>query len=111
MNSWGLCRLQLEVPTWTDVVVSPYLDRPDSGRIAQGLPVIAYWHDRDMAVGGPEWAPDCLAAWRDAGARRAWSFARLARAYSVPIEAALVDGDVVVRSGPVDGVVIERPPV
>jgi hypothetical protein len=40
-----------------------------------------------------------LRGWRDCGARRAMSFADLAAAYR-PIDAALVDGDVVVRSAP-----------
>jgi hypothetical protein len=108
MNSWGLCRLQLEVPTWTHLVTAPYLDEPDAAHIAPGFPVVGYWHDRDMAVHGPTWAPGWLDAWRDAGATRAWSFARLARAYATPIDAALVDGEVVIRSAPSDGVLIER---
>ena len=108
MSSWGLCRLQLEVPTWTHLVTSPYLDEADPDRFADGLPVVGYWHDRDMAVHGAEWAPAWLDAWRDAGATRAWSFARLARAYGTPIDAALVDGEVVIRSAPGDGVLIEH---
>lgn len=108
LSSWGLCRLQLDVPTWTHHINAPYLDEPPAEQFAEGLPVVGYWHDRDMAVHGPAWAPEWLGAWRDAGATRAWSFARLARAYAKPVDAALVDGEVVVRSAPPDGVLIER---
>jgi hypothetical protein len=108
LSSWGLCRLQLEVPTWTHLVVSPYLDEPDPTPFADDLPVVGYWHDRDMAENGPAWAPAWLEAWRDAGATRAWSFARLARAYATPIDAALVDDEVVIRSAPEDGVIVDR---
>jgi hypothetical protein len=108
MSSWGLCRLQLDVPTWTHLVESPYLDEPAGDAFAAGVPVVGYWHDRDMAVYGPEWAPRWLEAWRDGGATRAWSFSRLARAYASPIDAALVNGEVVVRAAPADGVLIDR---
>ncbi|HVE62409.1 MAG TPA: hypothetical protein VNB94_01215 [Mycobacteriales bacterium] len=100
MNSWGLCRLQLPVPTWTRGVGSPYLDKAHPAHLDEGLPAVGYWHDRDMALHGPAWAPQQLAAWRDCGATRLWSFDRLAGAYRTEIDAALVDGEVVVRSAP-----------
>lgn len=99
-NSWGLCRLDAPVPTWTVGVGSPYLDQPDPGWFHAGLPVVGYWHDRDMALQGPRWAPDCLDAWRDCGARRFVAFADLARAYATEVDAALVDGEVRVARGP-----------
>jgi hypothetical protein len=80
-NSWGLCRLQLPVPTWTRHVGSPYLDQPTTEPLQSGVPTVGYWHDRDMAVHGPDWAPRRLAAWREAGATRLWSFSQLAHAY------------------------------
>ena len=109
LSSWGLCHLQAAVPTWTTHVVAPYLDSPGDARFADGVPVVAYWHDREMSVHGPAWAPTWIEAWRDAGATRAWSFAQLARALETPIDAALVDGDIVVRSGPPVDLLIERP--
>lgn len=98
-NSWAVCFLQGPMPVWTLGVGSPYLDEPGPDWFSDGLPQVGYWHDRDMVVNGPGWVADRLAAWRDCGARRAWSFADLARAH-VGIDAALVDGDVVVRSAP-----------
>jgi hypothetical protein len=98
--SWSICRLTDPVPTWCAGVGSPYLDEADPGWFDAGLPVVGYWHDRDMAVGGPRWAPDLLQAWRECGARRAWAFADLARAYATPVDAVLVDGEPVVRSAP-----------
>ncbi|MGZ6792638.1 MAG: hypothetical protein ACXVFV_06765, partial [Mycobacteriales bacterium] len=75
------------------------LDQADPSWFADCLPQVGYWHDRDMAVHGPGWVPEQLAAWRDCGATRAMSFADLATAYA-GIDAALVDGEVVVRSAP-----------
>jgi hypothetical protein len=98
-NSWGVCFLDRAVPTWTTGVGSPYLDQADPSWFADGLPQIGYWHDRDMALHGPRWVGKQLEGWRDCGATRAWSFADLARAYG-PIDAALIDGEVVVRSAP-----------
>ncbi|MEY2449110.1 MAG: hypothetical protein QOH79_2586 [Acidimicrobiaceae bacterium] len=108
-NSWGLCHLQAAVPTWTSAIVSPYLDQPESDRVAAGLPVIAYWHDRDMAVHGPRWAPEWLEGWRTAGATRAWSFRQLAEVFRTPIDAALVGDDVVIGARPTVPLLIERP--
>lgn len=99
-NSWGICRLDLRVPAWSTEVGSPYLDRPEAAWFRPGLPVVGYWHDRDMAVHGPSWAPEHLSGWRDCGARRIVAFADLARAYATAVDAALVDGEVVVRHGP-----------
>jgi hypothetical protein len=98
-NSWGLCFLDRQVPTWSQGIGSPYLDQPDPSWFADCLPQIGYWHDRDMAIHGPRWVADQLDAWRACGAARAMSFADVAAAYT-PIDAALVDGDVVIRSAP-----------
>jgi hypothetical protein len=99
LNSWGICFLDRAVPTWSSGIGSPYLDEADPSWFADCLPQIGYWHDRDMAVHGARWVGDQLDAWRDCGAKRAISFADLAAAYA-PIDAALVDGEVVVRSAP-----------
>jgi hypothetical protein len=90
------------VPTWTAGVGSPYLDQPDRRWADSGLPVVGYWHDRDMALEGPRWVPDRLSAWRDSGIRRLVAFADLAAAYGTEVDAALVDGEVVVRRAPRD---------
>jgi hypothetical protein len=100
LNSWGLCRLQLPVPTWTRGVGSPYLDEADPSFLAEGLPAVGYWHDRDMAIHGASWAPTWLDAWRDCGARHLWSFDRLATAYATEVDAVLEGGEVHVRGGP-----------
>jgi hypothetical protein len=107
-TSWGVCRLTAEVPTWSRGIGSPYLDEVSPGWFESGLPVVGYWHDRDMAVSGPGWAPGLLSDWRDAGARRAWAFADLARAYRTPIDAELQAGRVTVRSGPDVPLLVEQ---
>jgi hypothetical protein len=107
-SSWSVCRLRANVPTWTHGVGSPYLDEVDGSWFENGLPVVGYWHERDMALGGPRWAPDLIAAWREAGARRAWAFADLARAYATPVDAVLESGRVVVRSAPDVPLIVER---
>lgn len=99
-NSWGICRLDPPVPTWSAGVGSPYLDEADPHWCSRDVPVVGYWHDRDMAVSGPSWVPDQLAAWRDCGISRFAAFADLAEAYATEIDAALVDGEVVVRRAP-----------
>ena len=93
-TSWGVCRLDLPAPAWSRGIGSPYLDEVDAGWFDAGLPVVGYWHDRDMAVHG-----------RALGARAARGLARRRRAARVgvrrprarlptPIEAVLVDGQV-----------------
>jgi hypothetical protein len=99
LNSWGLCFLDRDVPTWTTGIGSPYLDEPDASWFADSLPQVGYWHDRDMAINGPGWVTEQLGRWRDCGARRAIAFADLVAAYG-PIDAALIDDEVVVRSAP-----------
>lgn len=98
-NSWGVCRLDAPAPAWSRGVGSPYLDEADPGWFDAGLPVVGYWHDRDMALHGPGWCTEHLGRWRDAGARRAWAFADLARAYE-PVVAYLRGGEVEVVRAP-----------
>jgi hypothetical protein len=107
-TSWGLCRLDLAVPTWSVTIASPYLDEADPSWLAPGLPAIGYWHDRDMVVHGPAWVGEQLDAWRDCGATRAWAFSDLLRAYQPVIDAALVDGHVAVRRAPSVPLIVER---
>ena len=107
-TSWGVCRLQLDVPVWSCGIGSPYLDEAEPSWLAAGLPAVGYFHDRDMAVHGPGWVGAQLDAWRDCGATRAWAFADLARAYRTPIDAVLDGGEVVVRHAPDVPLLIER---
>jgi hypothetical protein len=81
-NSWEVCRLQLQRPVWSTGIGAPYLDRPDTRHFENQLPTVLYWHDRDMALGGPDWAPRHLDAWRECGARRAIAFADLVNLYT-----------------------------
>jgi hypothetical protein len=107
-TSWGVCRLDLAVPTWSVGIASPYLDEPDPSWLARGFPTVGYWHDRDMAVHGPAWVGEQLDAWRDCGATRAWAFSDLLRAYQPTIDAALVDGHVALRRAPSVPLIVER---
>jgi hypothetical protein len=109
-TSWGVCRLRLEVPVWSVGIGSPYLDEASATWFADGLPTIGYWHDRDMAVHGPQWVGEQIEAWRDCGARRALAFADLAAAYRTPIDAVLVHGDVKVASRPPVPLLVELRP-
>lgn len=102
LNSWGLCRLDLPVPTWTRHVGSPYLDEVDPSWAASDLPTVGYWHDRDMALHGATWCVDHLTGWRDAGMTRFWPFSRLAEIYANPVRATLGPRGVEIReTGPV----------
>ena len=108
LNSWEVCRLDLPgAPAWTTGEGSPYLDEADAAHLAEGLPTVGYWHDRDMALHGPAWAPAQLDRWRDVGVRRLWSFADLGRAWQ-GVDAVREDrGRVTVRQAPA-GVALRR---
>jgi hypothetical protein len=62
---------------WTQHVISPYLDEADSSWFDAGLPVVGYFHDRDLAVHGVSWFGKCLDRWQAAGARRFLDFREL----------------------------------
>jgi hypothetical protein len=55
---------------WVQHVCAPYLDQAESSWFDSGLPVVGYFHDRDIAEHGISWLASCLAAWVDAGATR-----------------------------------------
>jgi hypothetical protein len=99
-NSWSICRLDLAVPVWLGGVGSPYLDQEPDTWAGGPFPVVGYWHDRDMALRGAQWAPQLLRAWRDAGMTRFWSFAQLAAVYADPVDAVIENGEVSVRTAP-----------
>ena len=98
-NSWGICRLDTGTPVWSRGVGSPYLDEADRHWTQSDLPTVGYFHDRDLAVNEPDWVRTHLGNWRDCGVARIVAFADLAHAYE-PIDAALLDGEVVVASAP-----------
>jgi hypothetical protein len=65
---------------WCTHVCAPYLDEPDAAWFDAGLPVVGYFHDRDVAVEGSAWFARCLDGWQAAGARRLLDFRELSAA-------------------------------
>jgi hypothetical protein len=63
---------------WSTHVCAPYLDEPDARWFRSGLPVIGYFHDRDLVRDGVDWLAGWLDRWRQAGARRLIDFRELA---------------------------------
>ena len=55
---------------WSTHVCAPYLDAPCASWFDSELPVIGYFHDKEPALEGPQWAGRLLDAWMRAGARR-----------------------------------------
>jgi hypothetical protein len=55
---------------WAEQVCSPYLDEPERGWFAAGVPVVGYFHARDVAERGASWVSELLDRWSSAGARR-----------------------------------------
>jgi Polysaccharide deacetylase len=53
---------------WATHVCAPYLDRPDPAWFDCGLPVVATFHDFDVARHGVDWLAEHLDRWRAAGA-------------------------------------------
>jgi hypothetical protein len=69
---------------WAQHVCSPYLDEADDAWFAAGLPVIGYFHDRDLAIHGVDWFGRCLGAWCEAGAQRFVTYGDIARVCAPP---------------------------
>jgi hypothetical protein len=65
---------------WAQHVCAPYLDEPAASWFDSGLPVVGYFHDRDLALGGVKWACRALDRWQDGGAKRFMDFRELAAA-------------------------------
>jgi hypothetical protein len=63
---------------WATHVCAPYLEEPDPGWFVGGLPVVGYFHDRDLAIRGPDWFGTWLDRWQAAGGRRLMDFRELA---------------------------------
>ena len=65
---------------WTQHVCAPYLTEPDAAWFDAGLPVVGYFHDRDLALEGVEWMSRWLDQWQKAGAKRLMDFRELTAA-------------------------------
>jgi hypothetical protein len=65
---------------WAQHVCTPYLDQPAASWFDSGLPIIGYFHDRDLALEGVEWMGQALDNWQEAGATRIIDFRELASA-------------------------------
>lgn len=81
---------------WAQHVCAPYLDEPAGAWFDAGLPVIGYFHDRDVAEQGAPWLARCLDGWAAAGARRFVDFRELAAALDRRVSAAFAGGGVAV---------------
>jgi len=65
---------------WASHVHAPYLDQPAEWWRTAGLPVVGYFHDRDVSRGGAAWLARWLDAWREAGMERFIDYRELASA-------------------------------
>lgn len=82
---------------WRPEIEDRPLVHPATEALAGGAPLIASFHDRDLALHGPRWLAERLAEWRAAGARRFVDLAALAElAGAAPGYGAAADGE---RSG------------
>ena len=63
---------------WCTHVCTPRLEEPDSVWFRAGLPVVAFFHDRDIVLEGVDWLTNILDRWQGAGARRLTDFRDLA---------------------------------
>lgn len=54
---------------WCNHVCAPYADEACEYWLEHGLPVVAYFHDRDIALHGGQWLASALLLWRQSGAR------------------------------------------
>ena len=62
---------------WATHVCAPYLDLAQAEWFDAGLPVVGYFHDRDLAVGGTLWMREWLDRWIAVGARQLIDFRTL----------------------------------
>lgn len=54
------------------------MNEPDAAWFDAGLPVVGYFHDREVALEGVEWMTRWLDAWQEVGTRRLLDFRELA---------------------------------
>jgi hypothetical protein len=62
---------------WATHVCAPYLDLAQADWFDAGLPVVGYFHDRDLAVNGTRWMREWLDRWIAAGAHHLVDFRTL----------------------------------
>jgi hypothetical protein len=65
---------------WMQHVCAPYLDQPDAAWFDAGLPVVGYFHDRELALEGVPWLSRWLDRWQEVGAKTVMDFRELAAA-------------------------------
>jgi hypothetical protein len=94
---------------WCQHVCAPYLDAPDPDWFTAELPVIGYFHDRDLAVEGIAWMRRWLEKWKTAGARRFIDFRELAGALSRTVRMDETDGGSVIGVSEAGATPLVRP--
>jgi len=67
---------------WATHVCAPYLNHPEAAWFDSGLPVVAYFHDRELALEGPGWMDHWIGEWEAVGALRFLTLRELAAALS-----------------------------
>jgi hypothetical protein len=82
---------------WVTHLCAPYLDEPDRTWFDAEIPIVGYFHDRDLAADGPGWMNECLDRWTDAGARRLIDFREFAGAVDCKLSATDSGGGVHIR--------------
>jgi hypothetical protein len=65
---------------WCTHFCAPYLNEPDGAWFDAGLPVVGYFHDRELALDGVAWFRGWLDRWQQDGARRLLDFRELSAA-------------------------------
>lgn len=88
---------------WSQHVCSPYLDLADSSWFAAGLPVVGYFHERDLALYGVQWFADRLIEWEAAGARAFIDYRRLSAMLACRPAVERADGQQILRLRRPDG--------
>jgi hypothetical protein len=71
---------------WCPDIPFAYLGTPEPARLEGELPVMALFHDRELADEGVGWLPAALDAWRAAGARRFVDLRELAAALELRLD-------------------------
>jgi hypothetical protein len=80
VGSYYLAMRQGDRFCWTQHVCAPYLNEPNPAWFDAGLPVVGYFHDRELALEGVDWISRWLDRWQAAGATRLMDFRELATA-------------------------------
>jgi hypothetical protein len=76
---------------WTIHVCAPYLDKPEAAWFESGLPVVGYFHDRELALEGTTWMAHWLEQWAARGESRFIDLHELAGVLNVEVEASVTD--------------------